>query len=217
LNETAAYLCILGQGFGRKGITLFRWATVPYEQFMKVKSFWVPELPKFVSMITNGFKNTELFVGYKSELNRLSITDSKVTELATHKSIKTKLPLFGKHRWESFLQIPIKKEVTVLDNRNQKISMITGKSRKKSVDVVAETYFLGTYERLTKVVDRNPSPMIGDGVCGWKEGVLWTEAPLCQILRPLEHVINCGKNMIEIVEWKSAGDCQLTLLAALGY
>jgi hypothetical protein len=203
-TETTAYLCILGQG-----ITLFRWAVDPYKKFMKIKSFWVPETPKFVTLTNDGIQATELFVGYSSELNRVSIQDSKVTELKVHKEMKAKAS--GKQRWQSFLQIPYsdtKLESILRDNArgtiNRKLAAVTGPTLARPLQA-SDKYFLGTYDRLTKVVDKNSYPMVGAGVGGWKDGVMWSEVPITQILRPLQHVITVGMNTIEIVEWKSAG------------
>jgi hypothetical protein len=204
LTEATAYLCILGQG-----ITLFRWAVEPYKKFMKIKSFWVPETPKFVTLTNDGMSVTELFVGYSSEFSRVGIHDSKVTELKTHKEMKAKAS--GKQRWQSFVQIPFTEarlEQILKENSrstvNRKLAALTGPTLSRPTNV-SDRYFLGTYHRLTKVVDKNSFPMIGSGVGGWKDGVMWSELPIKQILRPLQHVITVGKNTIEIVEWKSAG------------
>jgi hypothetical protein len=203
-TESTAYLCILAQG-----ITVFRWAAEPYDKFMKIKSFWVPETPKFVSMSHDGLAACELFVGYSSELNRVSIADSAVTELRLHREMKVKM--FGKHRWQGMVQIPFtdaKLEALLRDNAsinttvNRKLAAISGPTLKRAHTI--ERYFLGTYHRLTKVVDYNSNPMVGAGVGGWKDGVMWSEPPSCQILRPLQHVISVGNNNIEIVDWKSA-------------
>ena len=86
---------------------------------------------------------------------------------------------------------------------NRKLSAASGPTLNRA-PAVNERYFLGTYHRLTKVVDIRASPMVGAGVGGWKDGVMWSEPPICQILRPLQHVISVGEHNIEIVDWKSA-------------
>jgi hypothetical protein len=65
-------------------------------------------------------------------------------------------------------------------------------------------YFLGTFSRVTKVVDSVGVPVTSSGVGGWQNGVIWTEPPINVILRPNCHVISVGKNTIEIVDWKTA-------------
>jgi hypothetical protein len=204
-TESTAYLCILGQG-----ITLFRWAIDPYNKFMKIKSFWVPENPKFFSFAQDGLNAVDLFVGYSSELNRVAIHDSKVSEIRVHREMKTKSS--SKARWQNMLQIPFtdsKLEQLLRENgkasqtTNRKLAAVTGPTLKRGQSMT-DRYFLGTYHRLTKVVDEKGYPMIGTGVGGWKDGVMWSEPPIIQILRPLQHVMSCGRNNIEIVDWKSA-------------
>jgi serine/threonine protein kinase len=204
-TESTAYLCMLGQG-----ITLFRWAVEPYNRFMKIKSFWVPESPKFVSIAQDGLNAVDLFVGYSSEMNRVSVYDSKVSEIRVHREMKTKNS--GKARWQNLLQIPYsdaKLEQLLRENTkasattNRKLAAVAGPTLKRG-PTMTDRYYLGTYHRLTIVVDEKGHPMIGAGVGGWKDGVMWSEAPVLQILRPLQHVISVGKNNIEIVDWKSA-------------
>lgn len=205
MTEGTAYLLILGQV-----ITLFRWAQEPYTKFMKIKSFWVPESPKFVSIAQDGLDAVDLFVGYSSELNRVSIADSKVSELPVHKEMKVRT--FSKTRWQNILQIPftdakleqlLRESTRGNSTTGRKLAALSGpalQGRPKNTD----KYFLGTYDKLTKVVDMKGQPMIGAGVGGWKDGVLWSETPVTQILRPLQSVISVGKNTIEIVDWTTA-------------
>ncbi|KAJ3344609.1 hypothetical protein HDU91_000164, partial [Kappamyces sp. JEL0680] len=197
ITEATAFLAITFF----QGITLFRWAVSPYNKFMKVKSFWVPETPQFVSFVQDGLTAVDLFIGYTSELNRVSISDSKVTELVVHKEMKSKG--MTKPRWQSIRQIPYS-DAKLEQLLRESSKALGGPTLARLSVTMSERYFLGTYHRLTKVVDAKAHPMVGAGVGGWKDGVMWSEPPVLQILRPLQHVMSCGKNNIEIVEWKTA-------------
>ena len=205
LTETSAYLVVILY----QGITLFRWAVAPYSKFMKIKSFWVPETPLFVSFAQDGLAPVDLFIGYTSELNRVAISDSRVSEVGVHKEMKTRG--MSKPRWQCIKQIPFpdsKLEQLLRESSkgtsNRKLAAISGPTLTRSKVTMSERYFLGTYNKLTKVVDANGYPMIGAGVGGWKDGVMWSEPPIKQILRPLQHVMSTGRNTLEIVEWKTA-------------
>ena len=219
LTESSAFISIILY----QGITVFRWAQAPYEKFMKIKSFWVPETPQFVVFAQDGLAPTHLYIGYTHELNKVTISDSQVKELAIHKEMKSKG--MRKPRWQCIRQIPFadSKLEEMLRRSGKSGTMIGGGgggvgARKNAALAMGggptinrgaaglpdDRYFLATFDRLTKVVDHRAHPMIGAGVGGWKDGVMWSEPPQTQILRPLQHVISLGKSSIEIVEWKSA-------------
>ncbi|KAJ3311913.1 hypothetical protein HDV04_003521 [Boothiomyces sp. JEL0838] len=204
-TESTAFLITFGAG-----IVLFRWAAEPYKKFMKIKEFWVPEQPKFVSFAQDGLEITDIFLGYSSELNRVSVATSKVTTINTHKEMKTKG--FGSTRWQSILQIPysdaklsevLRENARASGTSIRKLAAVNGPTLKRQ-PTMQQRYFLGTYHRMTKVVDENGHPMVGASVGGWQKGVVWSDPPVEQILRPLQTVASVGKNNIEIVDWKSA-------------
>lgn len=212
LTESSAFISIILY----QGITVFRWAQAPYEKFMKIKSFWVPETPQFVVFAQDGLAPTHLYIGYTHELNKVTISDSQVKELAIHKEMKSKG--MRKPRWQCIRQIPFadskleemlrrngKSGTMIGARKNAALAMGGGPTMNRgAAGLVDDRYFLASFDRLTKVVDHRAHPMIGAGVGGWKDGVMWSEAPQNQILRPLQHVISIGKSSIEIVEWKSA-------------
>lgn len=205
-TESSAYLTIVFS----QAITLFRWATKPYKKFMKVKSFWVPETPVFVSFGQDGVSAVDLFIGYATELNKVLISDSKVSELILHKEMERGGGT-GKMRWRSIKQIPFSdaklevmlKEATAKGTMSRKLAALSGPTLNRQ-SAITERYFLATFSRLTRVVDAAMMPQMGAGVGGWKDGVMWSEPPITQILRPLQHVMSIGKTNIEIVEWKTA-------------
>ncbi|KAJ3268713.1 hypothetical protein HDV01_002344 [Terramyces sp. JEL0728] len=204
-TESTAFLITFGAG-----IVLFRWAAEPYKKFMKIKEFWVPEQPKFVSFAQDGLEITDIFLGYSGELNRVSVATSRVTTINTHKEMKSKG--FGSTRWQAILQIPysdaklaevLRENARASGTSIRKLAAVNGPTLKRQ-PTMQQRYFLGTYHRMTKVVDENGHPMVGASVGGWQKGVIWSDPPMEQVLRPLQTVASVGKNNIEIVDWKSA-------------
>ena len=211
ITESSAFISIILF----QGITVFRWAQAPYEKFMKIKSFWVPETPQFVSFALDGLAPTHLYIGYTGELNKVTISDSQVKELPVHKEMKSKG--MRKPRWQCLRQIPFSdSKLEQLLRQTSKSGTIAGSRKNAALAMggptlarpshsnVDDRYFLATYDRLTKVVDQKAHPMIGAGVGGWKDGVMWSEPPITQVLRPLQNVISVGQTNVEIVDWKSA-------------
>lgn len=121
-TETSIYMVVMF----RAEMILFEWAKEPYLRFMKIKAFWLPETPRFVEILTDGFVARELYLGYEMEANLLSVHDSKVKEIPIHESFTTihkdtqravaqgklshissnnVLPL-SKICWQTFIQVP---------------------------------------------------------------------------------------------------------------
>ncbi|KAL5040474.1 hypothetical protein RTP6_007477 [Batrachochytrium dendrobatidis] len=209
-TETTIYLTVLF----RQDIVLFEWAKEPYLKFMKLKAFWLPETPQFLMMFHDGLVARELCLGYTGEMNMVDVEHSKVKEILVHRDFRERAG--AKPRWRNFSQIPFSHEklqemmrntVRPQGTVNRKLAAVSGSNAYTAAAQSAppiDRYFLGTYDRVTKVVDITAQPMMGSGVGGWKNGVCWSEPPVHLILRPLEHVIAAGINTIEIVNWKSA-------------
>jgi hypothetical protein len=204
-TETSIYMSVLR----KKELTLFEWAKEPYLKFMKLKVFWLPEQPFFVSLAQDGMEIKDVYLGYSEELNLVNIDDSKVKGMQMHPDFKQRG--FNKNRWRSFVQIPftddklgeILKENMRYGTVNRKVVAAQGVTQGRQISS-APIYFLATFNRMTRVVDKFASPMQGSGVGGWKDGVIWSEAPISMFLRPFTHVISIGESTIEIVDWKSA-------------
>eukprot|EP00842_Homolaphlyctis_polyrhiza_P001001 jgi/Hompol1/1901/HPOL_004992-RA len=209
-TETTIYLTVLF----KQDITLFEWAKEPYLKFMKLKAFWLPEFPQFIKMYHDGLIAREICLGYLGQMNMIDVDSSKVREIPLHRDLRERVANSTKPRWRNFVQIPLSKarleelvrnHVRPGNTVNRKIVAVTGPSHLKSgTGPQSDRYFLATYDRITKVTDGSGQPQMGSGVGGWKDGVIWTEAPIDMVLRPLEHVISMGANTIEIVDWKSA-------------
>ncbi|KAH6583017.1 hypothetical protein BASA61_008224 [Batrachochytrium salamandrivorans] len=208
-TEATIYLTVLF----RQDIVLFEWAKEPYLKFMKLKGFWLPEMPQFLMMFHDGLVARELCLGYTGEMNMVDVENSKVREILVHRDFRERAG--PKPRWRNFSQIPFSQEKLneMMRNSarpqstvNRKLAAVSGSNAYNSarLSVPSDRYFLGTYDRITKVVDITAQPMMGSGVGGWKNGVCWSEPPVTLLLRPLEHVVAAGLNTIEIVNWKSA-------------
>lgn len=162
----------------------------------------------------------DIYLGYNSELNLITTDDSKVREVHVHKDFTVRSDSAHKERWRSFVQIPvndaklrefIQKNLknSGKDVVNEKLHAVTSattilRGGDGDSGVPFDKYFLGTYNRVTKIVDELGVPITGPGIGGWQNGVIWSEPPVQMILRPRQHVISVGKNTIEIVDWKTA-------------
>lgn len=194
----------------KQDMVLFEWAKQPYTRFMKLKAFWLPETPKFASITQDGVDLVSIYLGYSREMNLVNVDDSKVRDVRVSKDfVRTN---GSKDRWRSFVQIPmsdailaeaLRTNIKNLRTVNRKLAAVGGPAVKKG-SLSSERYFLATFNRMTKVVDASGQPMAGSGVGGWRDGVVWNEAPVEMILRPFQHVIAVGLNTAEIVDWKSA-------------
>lgn len=83
-TETTCYMGLMN----RNGITVFEWAKLPYLKFMKVKQFWLPEMPKFFSICHDGKTIRELLVVYEREANIIGFESSQVVDVAVLDELK---------------------------------------------------------------------------------------------------------------------------------
>ncbi|ORY45897.1 hypothetical protein BCR33DRAFT_154703 [Rhizoclosmatium globosum] len=200
-----------------KDVILFEWAKDPYLRFMKLKAFWLPEAPKFMNLITDGLTVREVYMAYNMEANLVQVADSKVIEVEVHREFAKAAASTGggsRARWQSFNQIPFsdakRSELRSMSRPNstvnRKLVAVTGSGNIAST--IVDRYFLATFHRLTRVVDISSQPMMGSGVGGWKDGVIWEEPPTQIVMRPVEQVIAVGKQCLEVADWKSAQKLQ---------
>ncbi|KAJ3264353.1 hypothetical protein HDU77_008785 [Chytriomyces hyalinus] len=196
-----------------RDVILFEWAKDPYLRFMKLKAFWLPELPKFMNLITDGLSVREVYMAYAMEANLVQVSDSKVIEVEVHREFMKNAQANGggyRPRWHGFYQIPFSeakrnelKSMSRPNNTvNRKLLAVTGPGSAGSTSV--DRYFLATFHRLTRVVDIASQPMMGSGVGGWKDGVTWMEPPTQLVMRPVDQVIAVGKQTMEVADWRSA-------------
>eukprot|EP00834_Sanchytrium_tribonematis_P002780 NODE_93_length_21530_cov_0.700387.p7 type:complete len:393 gc:universal NODE_93_length_21530_cov_0.700387:4185-5363(+) len=88
-------------------ITLLEWAKSPYNRFMKTKSFWLPESPKFFQLINNGKYISKIIMGYTNEANSIDYETSKVTDINVNRSV---LKSAKKGKWVHYNQLPFDDE-----------------------------------------------------------------------------------------------------------
>ncbi|KAJ3166932.1 hypothetical protein HDU88_003021 [Geranomyces variabilis] len=209
-TETSIFMGVLF----RHDIILFEWAKEPYLKFMKLKAFWLPEGPKCMEILHDGLVVREIFLGYSSEANLVNIDDSRVKEIEVQRDFREKAGKGTKAKWQTFVQIPFteaaRKELRAANVHvtvNRKLAAVARantKANPASSKPKPDRYFLGTYHKLTRVVDLYGQIMMGSGVGGWNNGFIWREPPLQLLLRPVDWVYGLGKSGIEVVDWRSA-------------
>lgn len=90
-------------------VTIHEWAGQPYSKFMKLKGFWVPELPKFVDLVNDCINVIEIVALYKNDLTLIEFETGNVRVLSVPQAIfqnKT----FNEHHWSVLLQAPFTEE-----------------------------------------------------------------------------------------------------------
>ncbi|TPX58065.1 hypothetical protein PhCBS80983_g03389 [Powellomyces hirtus] len=210
-TETSVFLAVLF----RHDVIMFEWAKEPYLKFMKLKAFWLPEGPKCMQILHDGLVVREIFLGYSSEANLVNVDDSRVKEIEVQRDFRHRAGKGSKARWQTFVQIPftdaVRRELraaSVNVTVNRKLAAVARAPGKKAAYSSSapkpDRYFLGTYHRLTRVVDLNGQIMMGSGVGGWNNGFQWREPPSQLMLRPVDWVFGLGNNGIEVVDWRSA-------------
>ena len=195
----------------KQDIVLFQWASEPYSKFMKLKAFWLPEKPKFMKLLHDGVCVREICLGYQNEANMVVVEDSKVVDIPTHREFRTRGDSW-KSRWRGFSQIPFSsvKEQELRDisavvvTVNRKLTAASGPTLKRPFNHEVDRFFLGTFDRYTRVTDLRGQPLVGSGAGGWKDGVLWEESINQLILRPTTDVVGLTDSYIQVFDWNSA-------------
>ncbi|KAJ3180561.1 hypothetical protein HDU85_003964 [Gaertneriomyces sp. JEL0708] len=211
VTETSIFMLILF----RQDITLFEWAREPYNKFMKVKAFWLPEQPKMLNLLHDGVGVREVWLGYEGEGNLVEVEGSRVKDVEVHRNFR-RSDNAGKARWSGFYQIPFSSSkrhelLSTLTRRpvvNKKLAAVTS-AYSGTLRPSIPRYFLATFNRLTLVVDVTGAPMGGSGVGAWQDGVLWSETPKLMVLRPVDYVVGLGRGGIEVVNWRNATKVQV--------
>ncbi|KAG5463753.1 MAG: hypothetical protein BJ554DRAFT_2186 [Olpidium bornovanus] len=148
----------------KQDIILFEWAAEPYSKFMKVKAFWLPETPKFVSLQHDMLEPTFLIVGYASELNAVRISDAEVSDLPVPGEIRA-----AEGEWEDMIPL-----LHPDDNKVEATNVFHGTARKAAVVRAGQTgtalrdhassrvkakYYLATYGNMSSIVDSAARPV----------------------------------------------------------
>jgi hypothetical protein len=155
-TNTTVYLGVLLA----KDIIVFEWAKLPYLRFMKVKEFWLPETPKFFSLLHDGNNARELLVVYEREANRIDFESSKVFDVLLSSDWKDDQPKEcvkdkTQLRWWSWTQLFTQGPVND-DKASNKVSWYqTMKNMKPSAvtQPAPPREFLATYGAQSRIVD----------------------------------------------------------------
>ena len=147
----------------RDAITVFEWAKMPYLQFMKVKSFWVPETPKNIQLLHDGKRVQDLIVIYAAEADHIEFESSQVTEIPVSQDILQSLSSEvnsdrEQFRWFSWLQLPTtdgshQKEKTKGTGASWYQTMKSMKPNKSGQKNLAPRYILATYGNQSRLID----------------------------------------------------------------
>ncbi|KAI9221611.1 kinase-like domain-containing protein [Blastocladiella britannica] len=201
----------------KNDVTLFEWAKDPYLRFMKVKAFWLPETPKFVSVFHDGYFVRDLLVNYQQEANLVNVEDAKVTELAVSGDFRTHGGPDGtaaatSERWRTFDQLPI--EANTFATMRMTVLRQTSVNRKMAAAVspyqdgmmavpAAKRRYLATYGLVTHIVD------VKANVVPNTPRFQWTTVPGKLLVVPGLYVIGVCDNSIEICDIKSGEKLQV--------
>jgi len=194
-------------------LLLMTWASEPYYRFMEVDAFWLPENPKFIGCLQDGFYIRDIWLGYKEEANLIDTSDAQVYDLAVPTSFP--VPAGTKPRWTSWVQIPFDESV-----RNQLATFGRPNStiNKKLRAALAPTQagrgaevpmlFLGTVGNTSQVIDiegqKVDTGTFGYGTAanrGWT--ATWNFAPTEVLIARGKFVAAIGENQIQLASWKT--------------
>ena len=87
-------------------LTILEWAKAPYNRFMKTKSFWLPESPKFFCLINNGKFINAIVMGYANEANSIDYETSKVTDISVNTTVGNAINNKKTSKWVHYDQLP---------------------------------------------------------------------------------------------------------------
>jgi hypothetical protein len=201
----------------KNDMTLFEWAKDPYLRFMKVKGFWLPEQPKFISLFHDGYFVRDILVNYAGEANLVNAEDSKVTELQVASVFRQTGGDGGANaksdeRWRTFEQLPIEQNVfqtmrmTVLRQAsvNRKIAAAVSPYQDGTHSVpAAKRRYLATFGYVTYIVDGRAQPVANS------PSFRWTKHPTKLLVVPSLYVIGICENSVEICDIKTGEKLQV--------
>lgn len=225
-TNSAHLLVLLGQD-----LVLYEWAVEPYLRFMQVKAFWLPELPKYMSLVNDGFYIRDIWLGYQKEANLIRVEDAQVSELTVPTELLNTAQRSGSKkspRWESWVQIPyddtIKTKLATFGRSNSTINKkiraaIAPTAGGKGIGDVP-VLLLGTYGNVTRVIDLE-GRIVDTSATGYGNAanhgyaITWSGVPKEVLLRPGSYVIGIMNDTIEVASWRT-GEVIQTLRAPDG-
>lgn len=180
-----------------KILTLFEWAKAPYSRFMKVKSFWLPEEPKFYRILHDCFFVTEILVVYPQEADTVNAEDCTVKEIPTC-AFNEKQGM-----WRSFEMQILTNAATIKQTLRKKINpkVLAAVSPYEDTIPNVKILHLGSYESTTKYIDKR-----GNLIPNTPE-FKWSSPPL-KILCFKNHVAAICSMFIEVCDLKTGQKLQ---------
>lgn len=195
----------------RQDITLFEWAKEPYSRFMKVKSFWLPETPRFMSMFHDGYFIREVLLGYTNEANIVNVEDAKVQEIQVHKDFSSGgVP--RDERWRTYDQLPLDQSLyaTIKANDvrqatvNRKVlAAVSPYQNQQGSANLHLRRFLATFGKRTKIVDMSGNPIPNTPT------FTWSSYPSKLLVVPGMYVIGICETSVEVCNIKSGEQLQV--------
>ncbi|KAJ3104076.1 Serine/threonine-protein kinase 4 [Phlyctochytrium planicorne] len=197
----------------RKSVVLFNWALEPYQKFMKVQTFAVPEMPNLVRLLHDGISITEIALLYRSDASIVDNATLQVMNLrVSSKFRKSVVDEDDPLRWRSFEQIPFLQSYRDTVKSLVRPNMLTlGRPAHipESTSIqTPEKFAMGTYHSVSYIIDMKGNVITGAGVGGWSNGVIWNEPPLELILRPPKYVLAVTEHFVQAADWRTANILQ---------
>jgi hypothetical protein len=193
-------------------LLLMTWAQEPYFRFMQVDAFWLPENPKFIGCLQDGFYIRDIWLGYKGEANLIDTSDAQVYDLA----VPTGFAGAGsKARWTSWVQVPfdesVRNQLATFGRPNSTISKkLRAAVAPTSAGRAAEVpmLFLGTVGSMSQVidiegqkVDTRPFGYGTEANRGWI--ATWAFVPNEILIARGKFVAAIGENQVQLASWKT--------------
>ncbi|KAI9159407.1 Mitogen-activated protein kinase kinase kinase kinase 4 [Blastocladiella emersonii ATCC 22665] len=201
----------------KNDVTLFEWAKDPYLRFMKVKAFWLPEAPRFVSIFHDGYFVRDLLVNYTAEANLVNVEDAKVTELGVATEFRSHggpdgAPAASSERWRTFDQLPI--EANTFQTMRMTVLRQTSVNRKIAAAVspyqdgmsavpAAKRRYLATFGHVTHIVDGKAAAQPNT------PAFRWTTYPSKLLVVPGLYVIGICEHSVEICDLNTGEKLQV--------
>ena len=168
-TATSAYIGITNKSM----LTILEWAKAPYNRFMKTKSFWLPEAPKFFSLINNGKYISSIIMGYTNEANSIDYETSKVRDVDVNQSVQKSVK---KGKWVHFEQLPFdddffntlkKRALEEEDKVNIKMQAVVNPYKKG--EGLKNVPCLATYGPMSYFADENGKILENSQIFEWRQ------------------------------------------------
>ena len=193
------------------GVTLYEWATKPYLRFMKVKSYWLPEAPRFIRLSHDGARLRNFLLGYGPETDIIDVETAQVTEYPVNDAFKNECNQKAKAKWTLIEQIKFPQAATasvVSTLRPRTVNRKLAAAVPKVIDqpdpnIFPPRRYLATLNKMTQVLNSSGKAAgipPNDSECAKLQ---WHEPPVQVVMYPEDgqgacHVLAYEKTHIEL-------------------